>query len=251
MIKQFRDEFAWLSNMTPCVMTYKGIEYATSEHAYMSAKSDDMVWKSRCADKQVPAKVIKRESKDIILVDNWDKLKLFVMTEVINIKFSLEPFRTQLLSTGDLLIEEGNTWNDLFWGVDKYTRKGENHLGNILMEKRKKMENKNTINFDKFIELSEQLDIRIGEIIDAELIPKSYGMKLTVNFGEDESKTAFTNLGKTHTPLQVIGVRCPFVMNLEPSVIKGVTSEVMIMVGEYDFELEVNPIEYVRGAKLM
>jgi predicted NAD-dependent protein-ADP-ribosyltransferase YbiA (DUF1768 family) len=235
-------------------MTYKGIEYATSEHAYMSAKSDDMVWKSRCADKQVPAKVIKRESKDIILVDNWDKLKLFVMTEVIDIKFSLEPFKTQLLSTGDVLIEEGNTWNDLFWGVDNYTRKGENHLGNILMEKRKKMKNK--ISFDTYMKISDQLDIRVGEIVDAELVPKSYGMKLSVYFGiEDEVKTAFTNLGKTHVPEDLIGIKCPFIMNLEPSIIKGVTSEVMIMVGENDRigykPIQINPAEYECGTKLM
>jgi len=248
-------------------MTYKGIEYATSEHAYMSAKSDDMEWKSRCADKQVPAKVIKRESKDIILIDNWELFKFFVMSEVIDIKFSLEPFRSQLLATGDVGIEEGNTWNDLFWGVDNYTRKGHNHLGNILMEKRdllnceesnKKtnMDIKDKIDFTKYMELSKQLDIRVGIINDAEKIPKSFGLKLTVQFacGDDNhvTKTAFTNLGKTHEPEDLIGLQCPFIVNLEPSVIKGVTSEVMIMVGEeIGGGLQVNPSNYVSGAKLM
>lgn len=122
------------------------------------------------------------------------------------------------------------------------------------------METKNKIDFGKFIELSNQLDIRIGVIIEAERIPKSFGIKLTINFshldadGNEEivTKTAFTNLGKTHEPENLLGIHCPFIMNLEPSVIKGVTSEVMIMVGDhYKDGLLVNPTNYFCGAKLM
>lgn len=121
------------------------------------------------------------------------------------------------------------------------------------------MKIKDTISFEKFMELSKQLDIRIGHIADAERIPKSYGIKLTVNFSfTDEdgnisiiTKTAFTNLGKTHEPKDLMGINCPFIMNLEPSVIKGVKSEVMIMVGEYDNTLEINPADYSHGTKLM
>jgi len=143
MIKQFRNEYSWLSNMTPVKITYKGIEYASTEHAYMSAKSDDMGWKSRCADHQIPAKQIKIESRDIILIDDWDFMKLFVMTEVTDLKYSQEPFRSKLLATGDVLIEEGNTWNDTFWGVDIKTGEGKNHLGHIIMEKRNNLKKEN------------------------------------------------------------------------------------------------------------
>jgi len=114
---------------------------------------------------------------------------------------------------------------------------------------------KDKITFEKFIELSKQLDIRIGKITDAVKIPKSYGLKLTVLFGhgeEDIIKTAFTNLGKTHEPEDFIGVKCPFIMNLEPTVIKGVTSEVMIMVGEHDeLGLQIDLRDYSMGSKLM
>jgi tRNA-binding EMAP/Myf-like protein len=118
------------------------------------------------------------------------------------------------------------------------------------------MEIKEKISFDKFLEISKQLDIRVGLIIGAECIPKSYGIKLTVQFGdldgEEVTKTAFTNLGKTSEPESLIGIQCPFIVNLEPSVIKGVTSEVMIMVGEHEeFGLQVNPNAYIYGAKLM
>ena len=139
MIKQFRDEHIWLSNMTSVKITYKGIEYASSEHAYMSAKSDSMEWKSRCADSQITAPQIKRESREIILIDDWDNIKLDVMAEVIDLKFSEEPFKTLLLKTGDTHIQEGNTWNDTFWGVNLDTGEGENNLGKIIMEKRNKL----------------------------------------------------------------------------------------------------------------
>jgi tRNA-binding EMAP/Myf-like protein len=122
------------------------------------------------------------------------------------------------------------------------------------------MKIKDEINFAKYIELTKQLDIRVGIIHTAEQIPKSYGIKLTVRFacvnedGENLNliKTAFTNLGKTHKPEDLIGIQCPFIMNLEPSTIKGVTSEVMIMVSEHhEFGLQVNPSDYTHGGKLM
>lgn len=92
---------------------------------------------------------------------------------------------------------------------------------------------KEQITFEEFMKISEKLDIRIGLITNAERIPKSNGLKLTVNFGESIGvKTAFTNLGKILEPERFINLSCPFIMNLVSSEIKGVTSEVMIMVGE-------------------
>ena len=120
------------------------------------------------------------------------------------------------------------------------------------------MEIKDKISFEKYIELSKQLDIRIGRITGAEKIAKSHGLKLTVEFayGNDEgfTKTAFTNLGKTNEPEDIIGLQCPFIINLEPSVIKGVTSEVMIMVGEAIGKFTgscVKPSDYHNNMKLM
>ena len=89
---------------------------------------------------------------------------------------------------------------------------------------------KPTITYDQFGELEKQLDIRIGQIVDAERVPKSFGLKLTVSFGPSgETKTAFTNLGKDNEPEELIGLLAPFLLNMEPSEIKGVMSEVMIL----------------------
>lgn len=89
---------------------------------------------------------------------------------------------------------------------------------------------KKQITFNDFLELEKKLDIKIGQIVDAERVPKSFGLKLTVSFGPSgETKTAFTNLGKDHEPQDLIGLMAPFILNLVPSEIKGVKSEVMIL----------------------
>ena len=91
--------------------------------------------------------------------------------------------------------------------------------------------NKTQITFDEFMVIEAKLEIKIGQITAAERVPKSYGLKLTVDFGEGDVRSVFTNLGKTHTPDSLIELTLPFITNLEPVEIKGVKSEAMIMVG--------------------
>ncbi len=119
---------------------------------------------------------------------------------------------------------------------------------------------KKEITFEEFLDIESKLDIRIGIINGAVRVPKSYGIELRVQFEDidedgnefDFEKTAFTNLGKDFEPNHLIGIQCPFIMNLKPSVIKGVTSEVMIMVGDHhERGLLVNPDDYTYGAKLL
>lgn len=90
---------------------------------------------------------------------------------------------------------------------------------------------KNKITFEEFLEIQEKLEIKIGIINAAERVPKSYGLKLTVDFGDGDVRSVFTNLGKTHEPQMLLGLTMPFISNLEPIEIKGVKSEAMILVG--------------------
>lgn len=111
---------------------------------------------------------------------------------------------------------------------------------------------KPTITLDEFLEIKSKLDIQVGKIISAERIPKSIGLKLTIEFGPnpEDIKTAFTNLGNTLEPEAFVGKKCPFIMNLAPAEIKGVKSEVMIMIGEHaDGVIDLD--DYNVGAKLM
>ena len=89
---------------------------------------------------------------------------------------------------------------------------------------------KTEITFNEYLEIESKLEIKIGRIDSAESIPKSYGIKFTVNFGGEDIRTVFTNLGKTHKPEEFIGLKTPFITNLAPTEIKGVLSQAMILV---------------------
>jgi ribA/ribD-fused uncharacterized protein len=133
---EFKTEFSWLSNFAPVKIVLDNIEYPSVEHAYMSAKSDDVEWKRFCANPNNTAGQVKRQSRLITLKENWDSRKLTVMLECITQKFNQEPFKTKLLETGTLHIQEDNWWGDTFWGVCLKTNTGENHLGKLIMSVR-------------------------------------------------------------------------------------------------------------------
>lgn len=143
MIHRFEKEYSWLSNFTPCAIVLNGITYPSVEHAYMSAKSDDVRWYLKCTDASIRPGEIKKLSKHILVVKNWDAIKVEVMRECLKQKFSQEPFRTMLLETGDTYIQEGNFWGDTFWGVDLNSKMGENRLGKLIMEIREHLKNGN------------------------------------------------------------------------------------------------------------
>jgi predicted NAD-dependent protein-ADP-ribosyltransferase YbiA (DUF1768 family) len=62
------------------------------------------------------------------------------MYEEVSLKFYVyKNLGDMLLSTGDELLIEGNTWGDTYWGVDLKTGIGENKLGKILMKVREEI----------------------------------------------------------------------------------------------------------------
>lgn len=113
--------------------------------------------------------------------------------------------------------------------------------------------NKEKITYDEFLEIEKKLEIRIGQIVDVERIPKSKKLlKLTVIFGpnKEDEKTVVTNLGEKFEPEDIVGIWCPFIMNLVPSKMMGVESEAMIMVGERP-EGQIELEDYSMGTKLL
>lgn len=128
---EFRGPYWFLSNFYPANVVYKGETFRTSEHAYMSAKSDDPEWLETCLTIIRPGD-IKRASRKINLRSDWEQVKLEVMEEVLRSKFSEAGLAKMLKATGNLELVETNTWGDRFWGVCNGT--GENHLGKLLMK---------------------------------------------------------------------------------------------------------------------
>jgi ribA/ribD-fused uncharacterized protein len=132
-IDRFIGQYRFLSNFHPSVVTYEGKEYSTIEHAYQAAKTIDLGERETIRLAQTPG-IAKRAGKKVNLRDDWDEIKVPVMTGLVWQKFQEPGLRQQLLDTGSEELIEGNTWGDRFWGVSRGT--GQNWLGRILMKVR-------------------------------------------------------------------------------------------------------------------
>jgi ribA/ribD-fused uncharacterized protein len=140
-ILTFRGPTRWLSNFHLSPVKIDGILYPSVEHAYMAQKCADPNWKNKCQDSTVPPAEIKKLSYGVSLIPGWDEIRLSTMKKCLQSKFSISPLKERLLETGDVLLQEGNTWGDKFWGIDQVTGEGENHLGKLLMEVREELRN--------------------------------------------------------------------------------------------------------------
>ena len=143
MITEFKGAYSWLSNFAPCAISYKERMYASVEHAYISAKSDDEEWKAFCADSNNSPGKVKRKSKKVVLREDWNLIKVAIMKELVEKKYAQAPYQQLLLDTGNCYIQEGNWWGDIFWRVDLTTNKGANKLGLLIMEIRKELQKAN------------------------------------------------------------------------------------------------------------
>lgn len=140
MITEFSGEHRWLSNFSPVRIYLAEIGYNSVEHAYVSSKSDALYWKLFCADENVTASEVKKRGRLIEIRSDWHDIKIDVMKECLRQKFNQEPYRSKLLATGTESIQEGNWWNDKFWGVCLKTNKGQNNLGKLIMEIRNELQ---------------------------------------------------------------------------------------------------------------
>lgn len=130
-IDSFSGTFRFLSNFYPAPLLYEGIDYATSEHAFQAAKTLDQDQRLNIAMLETPGES-KRYGKTVKLRPDWDEIKIRVMYEIIEAKFTQNPgLAEKLIATDDTILIEGNVWGDKFWGVCDGV--GENHLGKILM----------------------------------------------------------------------------------------------------------------------
>ncbi len=84
------------------------------------------------------------------------------------------------------------------------------------------------ISFDEFI----KVELRVGEIIACEAVPKSSKLlKETVKFGE-EIRTVVSGISKHYKPEEMVGKKVVFVTNLPPRKICGIESQGMILAAE-------------------
>ena len=138
-VPSFRDEYSWMSNMHKCKVVYNGQMFPSSEHAYMYAKMKH----SETPDKmhylefiRLEPKKTKNFTKKLKLNWYWHHVKGDIMKVICYSKFDLNPdLADKLMATGEEPIEEGNTWNDTYFGViidENGNKVGWNVLGRIL-----------------------------------------------------------------------------------------------------------------------
>ena len=133
MIIQFRGEDNFLSNFYPALTMYDGYLYSTSEHAFVAAKTLDLDMRVRVSKIPTSGRA-KKFGRSLTLRPDWELVKIPIMHQIVRDKFIRNPeLRKKLLATDEHELIEGNNWGDNFWGVDMRTRRGENHLGKILM----------------------------------------------------------------------------------------------------------------------
>lgn len=127
-------EFAFLSNFFVAPIIYKGKEYKTNEHLFqaMKASTEEEHEKIRLVPNPGSAKRLGRQCN---LRSDWEEIKDNVMLHACICKFFQHAdLAEKLLATKNIYLEEGNTWNDRYWGV--VNGEGKNMLGKTLMKVR-------------------------------------------------------------------------------------------------------------------
>ena len=92
------------------------------------------------------------------------------------------------------------------------------------------------IQFDDVV----KVEMTIGLIIEVEVIEESNKLyKLTVDFGEEETRTVLSGIRKLITIEELVGKKAAFVTNLEPRPMLGMESQAMILAASTDDEFSL------------
>ncbi len=85
-----------------------------------------------------------------------------------------------------------------------------------------------TISFEDFF----KVDIRVGQILAVEAVPKSKKLlRLEVDFGELGKRTIMAGISQYYTPESLIGLKVAAVVNLAPRNMMGIESHGMLLAG--------------------
>lgn len=83
-----------------------------------------------------------------------------------------------------------------------------------------------TIQYEDFA----KLDVRIGKVIAAELVPETDKLiKCTVDLGELGMRTIVSGIAEWKRPEELVGKLLPYIVNLAPRILRGVESQGMLL----------------------
>jgi ribA/ribD-fused uncharacterized protein len=138
-IREFQGAHRFLSNFWPAEVVLDNYPYRSVEHAYQAAKTLDLNMRKQIRHTEKPGEV-KRLGRRVQMRPDWEEVKLHVMEDLVRQKFTRHPdLKARLLATGNAELQEGNSWNDVFWGINLRSGEGQNHLGKILMKVRNEL----------------------------------------------------------------------------------------------------------------
>ncbi len=101
-----------------------------------------------------------------------------------------------------------------------------------------------------------KLDIRIGLVVAAEMVPKTEKLiKCTIDFGPElGERIIVSGVALYKTPEEMVGKKLPYIVNLAPRMICGVESQGMLLAlsfGENEFSFLVPEVSAIpQGTKL-
>jgi len=133
VVKEFRNKYHFLSNFFLVKINIDDFEYNSTEHYFQSMKFIDPKIQEQIRNAPTPS-IAKKLAKKFMRRKDWYEISLDVMERALSVKFDIPEMREKLIATDDMYLQEGNRWNDTFWGVDLKTGKGKNHLGRLLMK---------------------------------------------------------------------------------------------------------------------
>lgn len=135
VIDSFTYDNAFLSNFYNCQFQFGGYTFQNSEAAFQSMKCPERMEEFT----NLSPSNAKALGRRVQLRPDWEEVKDFIMESVCYAKFTQnDDLKEKLIATGDAKLVEGNTWNDIYWGMCK--GKGQNKLGEILMKLREEFQ---------------------------------------------------------------------------------------------------------------
>ena len=145
MIKEFKNQYFFLSNFYEYPIYYNKLVFCNAEAAFQAQKVINE--KDQYKFINLNASQARKLGKTVQLRKDWEEIKDNVMYEIVKRKFTTnKELQQKLLETKEKKLVEGNWWHDTYWGVDSKTGIGQNKLGKILMKVREEVKNNNAIN---------------------------------------------------------------------------------------------------------
>jgi hypothetical protein len=136
----FKGDQFFLSNFYPVSINYDGDVYPSVENAFQAAKTAK---ENRAPFLTCHPSIAKKLGRKVKLRKDWEKSKKDLLLYLLKVKFMHPELRKRLLSTGNTILVEENTWHDNFWGkcicplCDSVSHL--NVLGDLLMQVRESM----------------------------------------------------------------------------------------------------------------